>query len=264
MNFEDFSPVIPDTKQEVITNQEKARETFKRLYSLNLNDQTETKNNMVYLNWATAYKQLKLAFPDAVYRVLCHPETHLPYFPSELGIFVMVEITAGGLTYQQHLPVLNESNKAMKEHPYTYTVYNKYEKRYDEKTVAACTSFDINSALMRALTKCISQTGIGLYIYEGNDMPYQLPSSNDEASTQAEVANNTVSSEKRTVSKRKKTTPIPSANPVDPYAGIRGVINSMTNMADLTALFNVHSQEAFANPEILAMFSQRRAELEAA
>ena len=34
---------------------------------------------------------------------------------------------------------------------------------------------DVNTAMMRCLTKCISLFGIGLYIYAGEDLPTEEP-----------------------------------------------------------------------------------------
>jgi len=72
----------------------------------------------------------------------------------------------------------------MKAVPYTYKV-KKYEwnsktnrkeflGNYEEKTVETATMFDINTAIMRCLTKNLAMFGLGLYIYAGEDLPEQL------------------------------------------------------------------------------------------
>lgn len=263
MKFDDFSPVIPDETQEIAIKAEKARENFQRLYSKNLNSFTATKNGMAYLNWATCWKEMKLAYPEATYRIICHPTTYLPYFSSELGIFVMVEVTAGGITLQQHLPILDASNRPMKETPYKISVYNKYEKKYEEKTVAAATSFDINSGLMRALSKCISLWGIGLYLYEGNEMPNQLPSSADATAPSLDIPTpqeqddfNVGVSEKKATNRRKK------AAPADPFAAITTIINGTTDMKALVDLYLAHKQEVDNNLTLLEAFTRRKIELQ--
>ena len=268
-NFEDFNPVIPTEKEEITINPDKAREDFKRLYSLNLNDQTETKStggqNLTYLNWAAAWKQMKLAFGNPSFRVIRSEDGKL-YHASEMGVFVIVEVSAGGMTYQQHLPVLDAKNMPMKLEAYEYSVYNRQEKRYEKKTVNSCTVFDVNSAIQRALVKCISLYGIGLYIYEGNDLPNQLPSDSEVEMIQSPVETDTVpfmEEEQPTAPKqtRKKRT---VKETVDPIAELGMLINSMQTIPELVNLYKIHAHEVSTNPEIMAMFSKRRHELEKA
>jgi hypothetical protein len=44
---------------------------------------------------------------------------------------------------------------------------------YKNKSIPAdkVTSFDVNTALQRAWTKCIARHGLGFYIYAGQDLP---------------------------------------------------------------------------------------------
>ncbi len=66
---------------------------------------------------------------------------------------------------------MDAKNKAMKEQPYTYQVYDSYKKTYVEKTVQAATMFDVNKAIMRCLVKNLAMFGLGLYVYAGEDLP---------------------------------------------------------------------------------------------
>ena len=61
--------------------------------------------------------------------------------------------------------VVDGANAAMKAEAYTY------KTRYKEKECEAATMFDINTAIMRCLTKNLAMFGLGLYIYAGEDMP---------------------------------------------------------------------------------------------
>ena len=88
---------------------------------------------------------------------------------------VYTTITANGLTHEMWLPIMDGANKAMKDKPYTYQV-NEYDNgkrtgRMIDKNVEPFTMFDVNTALMRCLTKCLAMFGLGLYIYAGEDMP---------------------------------------------------------------------------------------------
>jgi len=64
-----------------------------------------------------------------------------------------------------NLPVLDGANKAQKNVDYTY------KTKFSEKIVNAATMFDINTAIMRCLTKNLAMFGLGHYIYAGEDFP---------------------------------------------------------------------------------------------
>jgi hypothetical protein len=78
---------------------------------------------------------------------------------------VSTTVTVGELTIPMHLPVLDGANKAMKAETYTYAT------KYKEKECKAASMFDINTAIMRCLTKNLAMFGLGLYIYAGEDIP---------------------------------------------------------------------------------------------
>ena len=43
-----------------------------------------------------------------------------------------------------------------------------------DKKVDSYTMFDINKTIMRCLTKCLAMFGLGLYIYNNEDMPEEI------------------------------------------------------------------------------------------
>jgi hypothetical protein len=151
---------------------------FKKLLSLNLNAKTDVKgqgrNALKYLSWSEAWGEFVKVYPDAVYEVVKN-EKGLPYFSDESGAMVYVKVSANGLTHEMWLPVMDGANKAMKDKPYTYQV-NEYVNgaktgHMIDKSVDAYTMFDINKTIMRCLTKCLAMFGLGLYIYNNEDMP---------------------------------------------------------------------------------------------
>ena len=81
---------------------------------------------------------------------------------------VYTSVTAGGLTYEMWLPVMDNANKSMKLQSYTY------KTKSGEKTVEAISMFDINKAVMRCLVKNLAMFGLGLYIYAGEDLPEDI------------------------------------------------------------------------------------------
>lgn len=144
---------------------------FNELYAINVNDKTEQKNGLTYLSWAFAWAEFKRHCPDATYEIVKF--NGAPYFYDEnLGYMCYTRVTANGQTHEMWLPVMDGANKAMKAHPYTYTVksYNKVI----EKTVQPATMFDVNKTIMRCLTKNLAMFGLGLYIYAGEDLPEQV------------------------------------------------------------------------------------------
>lgn len=144
------------------------REKFQELYSLDVNKYVEKKDKLSYLSWSYAWAEFKKIYPDATYRV-CKDEDGRCYFGDEnIGYMVYTNVTAGGLTYEMWLPVMDNNNKSMKMNAYTYPT------KYGEKTVDAISMFDINKAVMRCLTKNLAMFGLGLYIYAGEDLPEDI------------------------------------------------------------------------------------------
>lgn len=162
---------------------------FEHLNGINVNDKTEKKNGLTYLSWAWAWAEFKKICPDATYEVVKF--NGLPYaYDENTGYMVYTTVTAGGITYEMWLPVMDGSNRAMKNDYYEYTVknplfkfakkapdgkyYDKYgneQKEYIEKGCEPATMFDVNKAIMRCLTKNLAMFGLGLYIYAGEDLP---------------------------------------------------------------------------------------------
>lgn len=143
---------------------------FETLNSINVNDYTEKKESgqttLTYLSWSKAWEEVKKIFPDATYEIKHFGAYDLPYvFDERTGYMVFTSVTIEGITHEMWLPVMDGKNKAMKDKPYEYTT------RSGKKTVEAATMFDINTSIMRCLTKNLAMFGLGLYIYSGEDIP---------------------------------------------------------------------------------------------
>ena len=136
----------------------------KQLWELNVNEHTEKQNGFTYLSWAWAWTEILKNSPDASYEV--HIFDGKPYvFDENLGYMVFTSVTIGDDTKHMQLPVMNGANKAQKHVSYTY------QTKFGEKTVEPATMFDINTAIMRCLTKSLALFGLGLYIYACEDVP---------------------------------------------------------------------------------------------
>ena len=122
---------------------------FENVYKIDVSKKTEKKNGLTYLTWASAWAEFKKAYPNATYKIKRF-ENNLPYvFDEKTGFMVFTEVTVDDLTHEMWLPVMDHRNKTL----------------YD----AGMT--DINKAIMRCLTKNLAMFGLGLYIYEGEDIP---------------------------------------------------------------------------------------------
>lgn len=140
------------------TQKPKITSTFADLYKIDVNDYTEQKGGLTYLSWSWAWAWTKKHYPDATYSYYRNPETNLPYSYQEgVGAFCHTSVTIKGETLEMWLPVMTFKNSA--------------EKQPD--------SVQINKTLMRCLTKNLAMFGLGLYVYEGEDMPFiELEESN--------------------------------------------------------------------------------------
>lgn len=149
-------------------------EQITNLLKLNVNEHTEEKNKLTYLSWAWAWTKAIEADSEAYYTVKMFDGK--PYvYDENLGYMVFTEITMFGQTKEMQLPVMDGANKAMKATAYTYKVKEykdgRFTGNYVDKTVEPATMFDINTAIMRCMTKNLAMFGLGLYIYAGEDLP---------------------------------------------------------------------------------------------
>ena len=213
---------------------------FNALKNLDLSNKCEKRESLIYLSWSNAWSEFKSAYPSATYRILKN-ESGLPYFSDpDLGIMVFTEVTVDDVTHQMWLPVMDSKNKAMKLEPYTYSVWNNFKKAFEEKTVQAASMFDINKTLMRCLVKNLAMFGLGLYIFQGDDLPEK---STDDTPQQQQMQR-------------------PVQQPIDPLAGIKNAINSANDVTTLMSFYLDHQGEIEANPQIKALLTQRKQQLQ--
>lgn len=238
------------------TLDEKRSLCFDALYDMNLGDKVEKKDGLSYLTWSEAWKAFKEIYPSATFRVVPNPDTKLPYFVEpQIGIMVFTEVTADDMTQQCFLPVLNSSMKPMRLEAYNYTVYDKQNRRQIEKTCEAASMFDINKTIMRCLVKNLALYGVGLKLYQGEDIPCE---NSDDATDNA-------ADSKKTTTRRARTVAAPQPAPViDRFAGIKNAINGTQNTDALLDLYLQHQNEVEGNPEIKALFTARKQQLKQA
>ena len=155
---------------------------FEELKGLNVNDKVEKRtdgqNELSYLSWSFAWAEFKKVYPTATYRIMKFPQpdgTLVPYmFDKNTGYMVNTVINADGIEYEMWLPVMNSTNKAMRDVAYSY------KTKYGEKTVEPASMFDVNKAIMRCLVKNMAMFGLGLYIYAGEDLPDKVAKNSED------------------------------------------------------------------------------------
>lgn len=149
---------------------------FEQLYDLDVADKVEQKNGLNYLAWAYAWAEVKKIDERADYVIERFGDNQLPYvYDENTGYMVFTKMVINGIKHSMWLPVMDNQNKTMLSHEYTYQVKEyengKWTGGYIEKKVEPATMFDINKTLMRCLVKNIAMFGLGLKLYQGEDLP---------------------------------------------------------------------------------------------
>ena len=123
---------------------------FTTLNNINVNGKTEQKNGLTYLSWAWAWGEVKKLHPNATYTIY-ENEAGWNYHSDGKTCWVKTGVTVNGIEHIEYLPVMDFRNKSI--------------------GLNAVTSFDVNKAIQRSLTKAVARHGLGLYIYAGEDLP---------------------------------------------------------------------------------------------
>ena len=123
---------------------------FEKLNAIDVNEHVEKKNGLSYLSWAWAWAEVKKVHPDANYTVYENADGWF-YHTDGKTAWVKTGVTIEGIEHIEMLPVMDYKNKSI--------------------PVNNITSFDVNKAIQRSLTKACARHGLGLYIYAGEDLP---------------------------------------------------------------------------------------------
>jgi hypothetical protein len=115
---------------------------YAELRKIDVSEYMEKKGRFNYLSWAHAVDMLLQQDANATWQY------HTPLEFSDT-VMVFCSVTAFGKIMTAQLPVLNYENKAMKNPD----------------------AMAVNTAMQRCLAKAIALHGIGLYIYQGEDLP---------------------------------------------------------------------------------------------
>lgn len=193
---------------------EAKKSVFETLNAINVNDHTESKNNLTYLSWAWAWGEVKNVYPDAFYTIY-ERENGIPYFTDGKTCWVKTGVTIDGLEHIEYLPIMDYKNASI--------------------PLERVTSFDMNKAIQRSLTKACARHGLGLYIYAGEDLPEE--------------------------EKKEKQRAVAEANK-KACDDLMAAINNAERIKVLEDIWNTNSAFINANKEFLYAWTNRKALLE--
>ena len=134
--------------------EDKQMSVFETLNAIDVNDHTEQKGtgnySLTYLSWAWAWAEVKTHYPEAFYTIY-ENVNGWNYHTDGRTAWVKTGVTIEGLEHIEFLPVMDNRNQSI--------------------LLDKLTSFDVNKAIQRSLTKAGARHGLGLYIYAGEDLP---------------------------------------------------------------------------------------------
>ena len=123
---------------------------FAKLNAVDVSGKTEKKNGLTYLSWAWCWGEVKKLHPDATYTIYENADGWF-YHTDGKTCWVKTGLTVQGIEHIEYLPVMDYRNQSI--------------------PTDKVTSFDVNKAIQRSLTKAAARHGLGLYIYAGEDLP---------------------------------------------------------------------------------------------
>lgn len=160
----------PELKDVVETT--KKPNYFMELNAVDCSGKVEKKNGLTYLSWAWAWGELKKRYPASYYTIY-ENENGYNYFTDgrtcwvKTGVTVVDSLKLFSLEHIEYLPIMDYKNNSI--------------------PLERVTSFDVNKAIQRSLTKAVARHGLGLYIYAGEDLPEDAKESSEATTTPAAV-----------------------------------------------------------------------------
>ena len=123
---------------------------FITLNNIDCSKKIEQKNGLSYLSWAWAWAEVKKIHPKANYKIY-ETENGCIYWNDGKTAWVKTGVTIEDIEHIEYLPIMDFKNRSI--------------------PLENITSFDVNKAIQRSLTKACARHGLGLYIYAGEDLP---------------------------------------------------------------------------------------------
>ena len=126
------------------------KSVFEVLNAIDCSEHIEKKNGLTYLSWAWAWQILKKHYPSSTYTIY-EDAMGRNYHTDDRTCWVKTGVCVEGIEHIEYLPVMDFRNASI--------------------LLDKVTSFDVNKAIQRSLTKAVARHGLGLYIYAGEDLP---------------------------------------------------------------------------------------------
>ena len=126
------------------------KSVFEVLNAIDCSEHIEKKNGLTYLSWAWAWQILKKHYPASTYTIY-EDEMGRNFHTDGRTCWVKTGVCVEGIEHIEYLPVMDFRNASI--------------------LLDKVTSFDVNKAIQRSLTKAVARHGLGLYIYAGEDLP---------------------------------------------------------------------------------------------
>ena len=131
-----------------------AENYFQKLYDVDVKDKVKKKNGLNFISWAAAWAEVKKIYPEATYNIyerITPDGLVINYFTDGKTCWAKTGVTINGIEHIEELPVMDFKNQSI--------------------ALEKVTSSDVNKTIQRSLTKACARHGLGLYIYEGEDIP---------------------------------------------------------------------------------------------
>ena len=125
---------------------------FDKLYNEDVSSYIEKKNGLNYVSWAYAWALVKQNYPNATYTIYENASGCF-YHTDGKTCWVKTGVTIEGIEHIEYLPVMDNRNNSI--------------------PLNQVTSFDVNKAIQRSLTKACARHGLGLKVYAGEDLPVE-------------------------------------------------------------------------------------------
>jgi len=128
---------------------------FNELNAVDVKDKIREKNGLKYISWASAWAEVKKRYPGATFKVykqiVDDGGNTRPWHDDTRTGWVEVGVTIDGNEIIETLAIMDYKNQSI--------------------PADQITSVNANKSLKRCLVKAIAMHGLGLYIYEGEDLP---------------------------------------------------------------------------------------------
>jgi len=144
---------------------------FETLNNVDVSNKVKEKGGLTYLSWSSAWAEVKKKYPEATYKIIPQTDesgnTRFWHDDGKTG-WVEVCVTIEDISHTEVLAIMDFKNKSI--------------------PAENITSVDANKSLKRCLVKALAMHGLGLYIYEGEDLPEEASKLLDLQNEVAELA----------------------------------------------------------------------------